>query len=70
MPPFLGPFAQIGAAQILAQAGEADAAVDDLQRMLGDPAPPISVYTLRLDPIWDPIRDNPRFKALLSKYAV
>jgi len=26
------------------------------------------VHKLRLDPRWDPIREHPRFKALLAKY--
>ena len=60
---------RIGVAQILAQAGEADAAVDGLELMLSDPAPAITVHTLRLDPVWDPIREHPRFEALLAKYA-
>jgi hypothetical protein len=28
----------------------------------------LSVHTLRIDPLWDPIRENPRFKELLFKY--
>ena len=28
----------------------------------------MSILALRIDPIWDPIRDNPRFQALLAKY--
>ena len=66
---FLRAYVTIGAAQILAQAGEAKAAVDDLERVLSDRAPAISVHTLRLQPVWDPIRDHPRFRALLAKYA-
>ena len=27
------------------------------------------VHMLRLDPRWDPIREHPRFKALLVEYA-
>ena len=29
----------------------------------------LSVNTLRIDPRWDPIRTQPRFKALLARYA-
>jgi len=54
-------------AQILAQAGEMDAALDEVERLLAGPSG-LSVRTLQLDFIWDPIRDHPRFKALLAKY--
>lgn len=66
---FLRPYVVIGAAQILAHAGEPDAAVDDLERLLADEAPALSVHSLRLEPVWDPIREHPRFRALLAKYA-
>src|SRR5574341_175455 len=56
-------------ARILAQVGELDAALDEIQRLLAGPAYYLSVHTLRLDPLWNPIRDHPRFKALLAKYA-
>jgi len=55
-------------AQILAQAGEAEAALDEIERLLAGPSD-LSVQGLRLNPLWDPIRDHPRFKALLAKYA-
>jgi hypothetical protein len=45
---FLRPYVEIGATQILAHAGEADAAVAQLERLLGDPFPAISVHELRL----------------------
>jgi serine/threonine-protein kinase len=54
-------------ARILAQAGEADAALDEIERLLAQPSW-LSVHTLRLDPLWDPIRDHPRFRALLARY--
>lgn len=54
-------------ARILAQAGEADAALDEIERLLAGPSW-LSVHTLRLDPHWDPIPDHPRFQALLVKY--
>ena len=55
-------------ARILAQAGDAEAALDEIERLLSGPSF-LSVHTLRLDPRWDPIREHPRFKALLAKYA-
>jgi serine/threonine-protein kinase len=53
-------------AWILAQAGEADAAIDELERLLERPSY-VSVPKLRLDPSWDPIREHPRFQALLAR---
>lgn len=63
-----GPPVAEDRARILAQAGDADAAMDEIERLLNMPSW-LSVHTLRLDPLWDPIRELPRFKALLSKYA-
>jgi hypothetical protein len=40
-----------------------------IERLLEKPSF-LSVHTLRLDPRWDPIRDHPRFKALLAKHRV
>ena len=54
-------------ARILAQAGDADAALVEIERLLAGPSL-LSVHTLRLDPRWDSIRDHPRFKSLLVKY--
>ncbi len=54
-------------ARILARAGEADAALDEIEQLLAGPGF-LSVHTLRLDPRWDSIRDHPRFQALLAKY--
>ena len=55
-------------AHILAEAGEADAALDELERLLSEPSW-VTVPILRLDPRWDSLRNHPRFKALLVKYA-
>jgi hypothetical protein len=65
---FEGAFVAEDRARILAQAGEADAAVDELERLMAKPSR-VSIHTLRLDPRWDPIRHHPRFEALLAKYS-
>jgi serine/threonine-protein kinase len=64
---FFSPALAEDRARILAQAGEADAALDEIEQLLAGPSW-LSVHTLRLDPLWDPIRDHPRFRMLLTKY--
>jgi eukaryotic-like serine/threonine-protein kinase len=54
-------------ARILAQAGEVDAALREIEQLLAGPGN-LSVYRLRLDPRWDPIRAHPRFQRLLERY--
>jgi len=51
-------------AMILAQLGESGAALDEIERLLQTPSM-LSVSALRFDPIWDPIREHPRFRALV-----
>ena len=41
--------------------------IRQIERLLAGPSW-LSVHTLRLDPLWDPIREHPRFKTLLAKY--
>jgi len=62
-----GPGLAEDRARILVQAGHVDAALDEIERLLAGPSW-LSVHMLRIDPLWDPIRDHPRFKALLAKY--
>jgi TolB-like protein/Flp pilus assembly protein TadD len=62
-----GPELAENRAQILAQAGDADSALDEIERLLAGPSW-LSVHGLRLYPLWDPLREQPRFKALLAKY--
>jgi serine/threonine protein kinase/tetratricopeptide (TPR) repeat protein len=62
-----GPILATNRARILAQAGDAEAALDEIERLLAGPSY-VTVHTLRLDPLFDPIREHPRFKALLVKY--
>jgi tetratricopeptide (TPR) repeat protein len=55
-------------ASILARVGDAGAALAEIERLLSGPSE-FSVHTFRLDPRWDPIRRDPRFQALLVRYA-
>jgi non-specific serine/threonine protein kinase len=55
-------------AQVLVRAGRYEAALDQLEYLLSIPSP-ISVGLLRHDPIWDPLRDHPRFQRLLENGA-
>jgi TolB-like protein/Flp pilus assembly protein TadD len=55
-------------ARIFAQLGDADRATDLLKRLLQTPYDfAITPGLLRLDPIWDPLRSNPRFQKLCEK---
>ena len=54
-------------ARIYPMVGEYDAAIDQLESLLAVPSP-TAVPMLRIDPTWDPLRDNPRFQGLLAKY--
>jgi hypothetical protein len=62
-----GPILQIGLAQIEARAGAPEEAVKRLRRLLSIPAgPAASITRLKIDPVWDPIRNRPDFQQLLS----
>jgi serine/threonine protein kinase/tetratricopeptide (TPR) repeat protein len=63
-----GPVVAKDRARILVQAGEADAALDQIEQLLADRVR-LSVHRLRLEPWWDPIRQHPRFQELLEEYA-
>lgn len=60
-----GPDVAEDRARVLAQVGDADAALDEIERLLASPSL-VSVHTLRLDPLLDPIRAHPRFQRLLA----
>ena len=60
--------AKIVLAEILAQKGDRDAAIAMLPELLGIPSG-LTPALLALDPMWDPIRDDPRFIAF-TKQAV
>jgi tetratricopeptide (TPR) repeat protein len=62
-----GPSYQMGLAQIEARAGAPDEAIKRLRRLLSIPAGQVaSITRLKIDPVWDPIRNRPDFQQLLS----
>jgi tetratricopeptide (TPR) repeat protein len=62
-----GPIFQSGLAQIEARAGAPEEAVKRLRRLLSIPAGHVaSIARLKIDPVWDPIRNRPDFQQLLS----
>jgi serine/threonine-protein kinase len=60
-----GPKMTLMLAQIYAWTGENDAAVELLERSLITPAG-VTVSSLKLDPIWDPLRSDTRFQGLID----
>ena len=59
------PSAEITLAQIQARFGDHDAALAALPRLLEVPAG-LNIATLKLDPLWDPLRQDARFQKLLA----
>jgi serine/threonine-protein kinase len=62
-----GPIMVDNLAHIYLFLGHHDAAIDQLELLLSIP----TVFTtgrLRIEPRYDPLRDHPRFQALLEKY--
>jgi hypothetical protein len=47
--------------------GDYDLAIDQLEVLLSIPSW-LSAAWLEFDPFWAPLRDHPRFQALLDKY--
>lgn len=65
---FAGPQCTASLAQIYALTGEADEAFRLIDHLLSIPNG-LTIPVLKLDPIWDPLREDPRFQAMIDKYA-
>ncbi len=53
-------------AEIYSLTGEAELAIERLEYLLSIPST-VSIASLRYNPAWDPLRDHPRFQALLEE---
>jgi len=65
---FEGPQITEQVAQVHATLGDNDQAIEILDGLLNRPSD-VTVNTLKINPAWDPLRNDPRFQALLSRYA-
>ena len=68
----LGPPYILNLARIYVIIGEYERAIDQLEYLLSIPSSEflwqfVSIPLLRVDPQWDPLRDNPRFQSMLEK---
>jgi TolB-like protein/Tfp pilus assembly protein PilF len=59
------PWALVTLAQIQARFGDHDAAIAALPHLLEVPAG-LTIASLKLDPLWDPLREDPRFQKLIA----
>jgi TolB-like protein len=62
-----GPIVAAGLAEVQARAGEGKRAIAAIRDLLAIPAgQAISIQRLKLDPVWDPIRNDAEFQQLLA----
>jgi serine/threonine-protein kinase len=65
---FGGPDITEGVAEVYCIAGENGRAIELLDGLLGRPSN-VTVPLLKLSPVWDPLRNDPAFQAMLEKHA-
>jgi tetratricopeptide (TPR) repeat protein len=65
---FEGPSITEAAAEVYCAAGEHARAIEMLDGLLSRPSS-VTVQTLKVHPIWDPLRKEPAFEQLLAKYS-
>jgi TolB-like protein len=66
---FGGPEIMEGVAEVHAVLGDNDRAIEILDGLLSRPSG-VTAQMLKINPIWDPLRSDPRFQALIDKYGV
>ena len=64
---FGGPEIASGVAEVYAILGDNDRAIETLDGLLSRPSG-VTAVGLKVNPIWDPLRSDPRFQALIEKY--
>jgi TolB-like protein/Tfp pilus assembly protein PilF len=62
-----GPEIAAGAAEVHAILGDNGRAIEILDELLSRPSA-VTVQSLKVNPIWDSLRNDPQFQALLQKY--
>jgi tetratricopeptide (TPR) repeat protein len=63
-----GPYFLVGLAEIEARTGQPKEAVKLLRQLITAPAGQVvSIARLKIDPVWDPIRNEPDFQKLISE---
>jgi TolB-like protein len=65
---FGGPEIANGVAEVHAVLGDNGRAIEILDGLLNRPSA-VTVQGLKVNPIWDPLRNDPRFQALIDKYS-
>jgi serine/threonine protein kinase/tetratricopeptide (TPR) repeat protein len=64
---FVGPEITAAVAEVYCILGDNGRAIEMLDGLLSRPSW-VTVQLLKVDPSWDPLRNDPRFQALLNKY--
>ncbi|MDP9185972.1 MAG: hypothetical protein M3O72_01265, partial [Verrucomicrobiota bacterium] len=64
---FGGPEIAAGVAEVHGILGDNGRAIEILERLLSRPSA-VTVQDLKVNPIWDSLRSDPRFQALIDKY--
>jgi tetratricopeptide (TPR) repeat protein len=64
---FGGPEVAAGVAEVYGILGDNDRVIELLEGLLTRPSG-VTAQGLKINPIWDPVREDPRFQALIEKY--